>query len=91
MKVEKEKELEKSGMNWWLFGGIIVGLLVIGGLVWFLLVRCKRKKEEEEYEEYLVEDEIVVSNESILEIFEEKIVLELKFELEELKELMLDE
>lgn len=60
-------------MNWWLFGGITAGLLAIGGLVWFLLARRKRKKEEEEeYEEYLAEDEIAASNESILEIPEEK-------------------
>ena len=57
-------------MNWWLFGGITAGLLAIGGLVWFLLARRKRKKEEDE--EYLAEDEIAASNESILEIPEEK-------------------
>ena len=70
-KAEKERA-RKSGMNWWLFGGITAGLLAIGGLVWFLLARRKRKKEEEEYEEYLAEDEIAASNESILEIPEEK-------------------
>lgn len=70
-KAEKRKS-QKSGMNWWLFGGITAGLLAIGGLVWFLLARRKRKKEEEEYEEYLAEEEIAASNESILEIPEEK-------------------
>ncbi|MEB8647314.1 flagellar basal body M-ring protein FliF, partial [Bacillus cereus] len=90
-KAEKEKEPEKSGMNWWLFGGITAGLLAIGGLVWFLLARRKRKKEEEEYEEYLAEDEIAASNESILEIPEEKIVPEPKPEPEEPKEPTLDE
>lgn len=79
-------------MNWWLFGGITAGLLAIGGLVWFLLARRKRKKEEEEeYEEYLAEDEIAASNESILEIPEEKIVPEPKPEPEEPKEPTLDE
>ena len=58
-------------MNWWLFGGITAGLLAIGGLVWFLLARRKRKRRRE-YEEYLAEDEIAASNESILEIPEEK-------------------
>jgi len=79
-------------MNWWLFGGITAGLLAIGGLVWFLLARRKRKKEEEEeYEEYLAEEEIAASNESILEIPEEKIVPEPKPEPEEPKEPTLDE
>lgn len=79
-------------MNWWLFGGITAGLLAIGGLVWFLLARRKRKKEEEEeYEEYLAEDEVAASNESILEIPEEKIVPEPKPEPEEPKEPTLDE
>lgn len=59
-------------MNWWLFGGITAGLLAIGGLVWFLLARRKRKKEEEEYEEYLAEDEIAASNESILKFLKKK-------------------
>ncbi|MCQ6342101.1 flagellar M-ring protein FliF [Bacillus cereus] len=90
-KAEKEKEPEKSGMNWWLFGGITAGLLAIGGLVWFLLARRKRKKEEEEYEEYLAEEEVAASNESILEIPEEKIVPEPKPEPEEPKEPTLDE
>ena len=59
-------------MNWWLFGGITAGLLAIGGLVWFLLARRKRKKEEEEYEEYLAEEEIRASNESILKFLKKK-------------------
>ena len=90
-KVEKEKEPEKSGMNWWLFGGITAGLLALIGLVWFFLARRKKKREEEEYEEYLAEEEIAASSESILEIPEEKIVPEPKLEPVEPSEPTLDD
>ncbi|KIV71992.1 Flagellar M-ring protein FliF [Bacillus mycoides] len=76
-KVEKEKEPEESGINWWLFGGITGGLLALGGLLlWFFLARRKKRKEEEEYDEYLAEEEVAASSESIMEIPEEKIVPE---------------
>ncbi len=85
------KESEESSINLWLFGGILAGLLAIGGLVLFFLARRKRKKEAEEYEEYLAEEEMAASNESIMEIPEEKIVPEPKPEPEESNEPTLDE
>lgn len=78
-------------MNWWLFGGITAGLLALIGLVGFFLARRKKKREEEEYEEYLAEEEIAASNESILEIPEEKIVPEPKPEPVEPSEPTLDD
>ncbi|HDR7795449.1 TPA: flagellar M-ring protein FliF [Bacillus luti] len=90
-KEEKPKEPEKSGINWWLFGGITGGILALIGLLWFFLARRKKKKEEEEYEEYLAEEEIAASSESIMEIPEEKIELDLKPEVEKPKEPSLDE
>ncbi|MFL0490006.1 flagellar M-ring protein FliF [Bacillus sp. AFS054943] len=90
-KAEEPKKQEKSGLNWWLIGGITGGLLAFVGLVWFFLARRKKKKEEEEYEEYLAEDEVAASSESIMEIPEEKIEPEPKLEPEKPKEPTLDE
>ncbi|PFJ17239.1 flagellar M-ring protein FliF [Bacillus cereus] len=75
-KVEKTKEPEPSGLNWWLIGGITGGLLALGGLVWYFLARRKRKKEEEELEEYesLAAEEVAATGtgETIMEIPEKE-------------------
>ncbi|ABS21680.1 flagellar basal-body MS-ring/collar protein FliF [Bacillus cytotoxicus] len=72
-KEEKTKEPEPNGFNWWLIGGIAGGLLALGGLVWYLLARRKRKQEEIEEYESLAEEEVAATDETIMEIPEEKL------------------
>ncbi len=49
------------------------GLLALGGLVWYLLARRKRKQEEIEEYESLAEEEVATTDETIMEIPEEKL------------------
>ncbi|MDC2865755.1 flagellar basal-body MS-ring/collar protein FliF [Bacillus sp. BP-3] len=45
-KTEAKPEPESS-FNWWIIGGVAVGLLLVGGVLWYFLAKRKKKQEEQ--------------------------------------------
>src|SRR5262249_39568262 len=66
-KAEPKAEPE-SGFNWWILGGSLVGLLLLGSALWYFL--AKRKEKEEEFEPEVIEE--IAATEDIME-YQEKI------------------
>ncbi|HDX9579545.1 TPA: flagellar M-ring protein FliF [Bacillus pseudomycoides] len=69
-KKAEPKEEQESGFNWWILGGSLVGLLLLGGALWYFLGKRKEEEIEEEFEPEVIEE--VKATEDIRE-YQEKI------------------